>query len=155
MIVEICRFHWYTCVYYGLYGVLYLVKRSTGNDHKIAWSVAIVWIKYHKLRNACHRPITRARNIDSVLNDISWYLRLRDLLVCDTRKFWWCQICDTRKQNPGENTDSVSHQPGLVRNCTSTSAKISQEVLLLLVLLLLVLALAAAVLHRAEKAKPE
>ena len=38
-----------------------------------------------------HRPITRAQNIDSVLNDISRYLR--DLLVCDTRKFWWCQIC--------------------------------------------------------------
>ena len=33
MIFEICR---YTCVYMGLYGVLYLVKRSTGNDHKIA-----------------------------------------------------------------------------------------------------------------------
>ena len=38
-----------------------------------------------------HRPITRARNIDSILNDISWYLW--DLIVRDTRKFWWCQIC--------------------------------------------------------------
>ena len=38
-----------------------------------------------------HGPITHARNIDSVLNDISRYLR--DLLVCDTCKFWWCLIC--------------------------------------------------------------
>ena len=57
------------------------------------------------VNDGMHGPITHARNIDSVLNDISRYLR--DLLVCDTCKFWWCLICvfATRaKKNPGENT---------------------------------------------------